>query len=232
MEQEYLNLPEEKTKQLEGEQTNPPVRFDFHIAIFILQGIICVAILLFFLVTKIFFADFYGEVKKWYNKNLNEDTDISLVLGNSSEVLGKGGPLESIDLDLSKGFSLPVAGKVTSGYGYRTDPFSGESSFHSGVDIAAPKGTFIKSALTGVVELAEKSGGDYGNYVIINHGGIKTLYAHCNELKVAEGQRVSMGDEIATVGSTGRSTGPHLHFEIRVGDAKIDPTHFINIENQ
>ena len=231
MEQEYLNLPEEEQTDIEVEASSRK-KIDFHIAIFILQGIICVAILLFCLITKTFFGDYFGEVKIWYDKNLNENTDISLVLGNSSELSGKGGPLEVGDLDLSKGFALPVAGKVTSGYGYRTDPFTGKNSFHGGVDVAASKGSFITAALSGVVELAEKSGGDYGNYLIINHGGIKTLYAHCDELKVVVGQKVLSGDVVATVGSTGRSTGPHLHFEIRIGDTKIDPTPLINTENK
>lgn len=231
MEQEYLNLPEEENKQAIIEaKTNR--KLDFHIAIFVLQGVICAAVLLFCLVTKIFFGDFFGEVKNWYDKNLNEDTDVFLVLGNPSEESGKGGPLEVGAVDLSGGFELPVSGTLTSGYGYRTDPFTGERSIHSGVDIAAEKGTLIKSALSGVVEVAEKSGGDYGNYIIVNHGGFKTLYAHCEDLKVTKGQCVEAGENVATVGSTGRSTGPHLHFEIRIGDTKIDPTPFVILENK
>lgn len=231
MEQDYLNLSEE-----ENEQVNVEVKrnrkFDFYIAIFVLQGVICVAVLLFCIITKTFFGDFFGEIKNWYNENINEDTDISLVLGNSSEAMGEGGPLEVGAVDLSGGFEVPVSGTVTSGYGYRIDPFTGERSIHSGIDIAAEQGTSIKSALSGVVELVKKSGGDYGNYIIINHGGVKTLYAHCKDLNVVEGQHVSSGDKVATVGSTGRSTGPHLHFELRIGDVKIDPTPFVIAENK
>ena len=94
------------------------------------------------------------------------------------------------------------------------------------------KGTEIKAALSGVVELSQKNGGDYGNYVIINHGAFKTLYAHCEKLAVNKGDFVSAGVKIATVGSTGRSTGPHLHFELRIGDEKIDPTPFVKLENK
>ena len=231
MEQEYLNLPEEESEKVIIE-TKTSRKLDFHIAIFVLQGVICVAVLLFCLIIKTFFGDFFGEIKTWYDKNLNEDTDISLVLGNPSEKSGIGGPLEDATMDLSDGFEVPVSGTLTSGYGYRTDPFTGERSVHSGVDIAAKKGAPIKAALAGIVELAEKSSGDYGNYIIINHGGFKTLYAHCNDLKVTEGQNVSSGESIATVGSTGRSTGPHLHFEIRIGDTKIDPTPFVISENK
>lgn len=231
MEQDYYLAPNAHNEEETTEIAHKSKKYDPHISIFILQGVICAAVLIFCLITKTFFGDFFGEIRTWYNKTLNEDTDISLVLGNSSEVLGEGGPLEVGSVDLSKGFQLPVSGKLTSGYGYRTDPFTGERSIHSGVDIAASKGTSIKAALSGVVELAEKSGGDYGNYIIINHGGFKTLYAHCEKLDVVNGQYVSSGDTVATVGSTGRSTGPHLHFEIRIGDTKIDPTPFIILEN-
>lgn len=230
MEQEYLNLPEEENLPVVKAKTNR--KFDFHIAIFVLQCVVCVAVLLFCFITKVFFGDFFAEFKIWYDKNFSEDTDISLVLGNSSELSGVGGPFEVGDVDLSGGFEVPVMGKVTSGYGYRIDPFTGNPSVHSGVDIAASNGTSIKAALSGIVELAEKSGDDYGNYVIVNHGGFKTLYAHCEDLLVANGQSVRAGEKIATVGSTGRSTGPHLHFEIRIGDKKIDPTPFIDIENK
>lgn len=231
MEQEYLNSPEMEKRE-ENSEVYQHKKFDFHMAIFILQGVICVAVLLFCLITKTFFGDFFGEIKTWYDKNLNEDTDVSLVLGNSANSNGVGGPLEVSTTDFSGGFVLPLSGKLTSGYGYRTDPFTGDRSFHSGVDIAAEEGTLIKAALSGVVELSEKSGGDYGNYIIINHGGFKTLYAHCEALNVVKGQSVMAGDCIATVGSTGRSTGPHLHFEIRIGDTKIDPTPLIELENR
>ena len=231
MEQDYLNLPkEEETEDLNIEK--PRKRFDPNAAIFILQGVVCLAVLLACLIIKTFFGGFFAEIKTWYDKNLNEDTDISLVLDGATENTGVGGPLEVGAFDLSKGFELPVSGTLTSGYGYRIDPFTGKRSFHSGIDIATQNGTPVKAALSGVVELSENSGGDYGNYVIINHGGFKTLYAHCEALNVTKGQYVSSGENIATVGSTGRSTGPHLHFEIRIGDTKIDPTPFINLENK
>ena len=231
MEQDYLDYTEEKTENSESEQPKSRRKSDFYMAIFVLQSVICAAILLFCLITKTFFGDFFNEVKVWYNKNLNDDTNVSLVLGNTSEASGTGGPLEVGDIDLSGGFVIPVAGKLTSGYGYRIDPFTGDRSIHSGVDIAAAEGTAIKATLSGFVERAEKSDGDYGNYIIINHGGFKTLYAHCADLKASTGQRVLAGTTVATVGSTGRSTGPHLHFELRIGDVRIDPTPFV-VENK
>lgn len=230
MEQDYLNLPKED----ESEQKNAQLkRFEPHIAIFILQGVICVIVLLVCLITKTFFGDFFGEIKNFYDENLNEDTNPSLVLESAEDTRAVGGPLEVSYLGTTGGFQNPLpSGVITSGYGYRKDPFTNKTAFHSGLDIAASKGTPIKSALSGVVELSQKSGGDYGNYIIVNHGAFKTLYAHCEELTVNEGDFVSVGERIATVGSTGRSTGPHLHFEIRVGNTKIDPTPFIKLENK
>lgn len=230
MEQDYLNLPSEDETEQKNAQT---VRFNPHIAIFVLQGVVCAIVLLACFVTKTFFVDFFGELKTFYDKKISEDTNPSLVLQSEALTTAVGGPIESCAVDLSYGFQNPLPnGTLTSGYGYRQDPFTNKTAFHSGLDIAAEKGTEIKAALSGVVELSQKSGGDYGNYIIINHGGFKTLYAHCEELTVNEGNFVSAGESIATVGSTGRSTGPHLHFEIRVGNTKIDPTPFIKLENK
>jgi len=229
MEQDYLSYDEERNQET-SEIPKKTKKFDPHISIFALQGIICVTVIIACLVIKTFFGNFFSEIKTWYDKNMNEDTDVSLVLGDTAKN-GTGGPLEVGEVDLSKGFVLPVSGVQTSSYGYRSDPFTGEIASHNGIDIAAKKGTEIKAALGGTVEISEKSGGDYGNYIIINHGGFKTLYGHCEKLYAGVGDKVNSGDIIATVGSTGRSTGPHLHFEIRIGDARIDPTPFINIKS-
>jgi len=120
--------------------------------------------------------------------------------------------------------ALPVQdGVVTSQFGKRTDPFHGRLRKHKGLDIAAPRGTPIQSIRPGTVVSAGKRGG-YGNVVVLEHGdGTTSLYAHCDELKVAKGDRVGRGDVIATVGSTGRSTGPHLHLEVHRNGAAVDP---------
>lgn len=121
----------------------------------------------------------------------------------------------------------PASGRRNDGFGYRKDPFTGKKTFHEGLDISASSGTPIKASASGVVEFAGKKGG-YGNCVIINHGnGIKTLYAHASKLLVKEGQKVQKGDTIANVGSTGRSTGPHLHFEVHVGGTPVDPLKYL-----
>ena len=114
---------------------------------------------------------------------------------------------------------LPVAGTITSPQGYRTDPITGETSYHSGTDIAVPEGTPILAAADGTVTVAnalDSWGGSYGYYVKLDHGsGLTTLYAHCSSICVTAGQQVKAGEVIAYVGQTGRATGPHLHFEVR-----------------
>ena len=118
----------------------------------------------------------------------------------------------------------PLSGKITSRFGGRE---SIRSSGHTGLDIAAPKGTKIKAAASGTVIFAGYSGA-YGNVVKISHGsGIKTYYAHCSKLYVKKGQKVSAGDIIAAVGSTGRSTGNHLHFEVVKNGTSLNPQNYL-----
>lgn len=235
MEQDYFIDPEEDSEEEmdeEFEEDKPSEKLDPYIRILVFQGIICIIVIITCLIIKNFFGSFFSDIKAWYDKNFNEDTSVSLVLDDKAENNGAGGPKTIENSNLLKEFSSPISGVLTSSYGYRTDPFTGEPDIHNGVDIAAESGTPIKSALAGVVEEAELSGGDYGRYIVIDHGGFKTFYAHCDSLKADVGEQVMAGDTIATVGSTGRSTGPHLHFEIRIGESKIDPTPFIEIENK
>lgn len=117
----------------------------------------------------------------------------------------------------------PVVGRISSEYGYRNHPITGKYSLHNGLDIAADSGTEILSAYDGVVKSAGYSS-SYGYYLIITHSdNLETLYAHCSKLMAEEGDIVKKGDPVALVGSTGRSTGPHLHFEVRVNSYRIDP---------
>lgn len=111
----------------------------------------------------------------------------------------------------------------TSDYGYRKDPFTGKKAFHHGVDLAADKGSPIAAVLDGTVT-AVGEGKSYGNYILVRHNSnMSTLYAHCSKIVAKKGQSVKQGDTIALVGSTGRSTGNHLHFEIRIGGERINP---------
>lgn len=124
---------------------------------------------------------------------------------------------------------LPVDGVITSRFGRRSDPFHGRSQNHKGIDIAAPKGAPIQPLRPGIVSSAGRRGG-FGNVVVIDHGdGLTSLYAHCDKLKVKAGDRVDRGDIIATVGSTGRSTGPHLHLEVHRDGRAIDPAQSLSL---
>lgn len=121
----------------------------------------------------------------------------------------------------------PTGGWVSSGFGYRKDPFTGRSRLHKGMDFAANRGTPIYAPAAGVVSFAGREGG-YGKIVSIDHGyGIVTRYAHNSRLHVKTGQRVKRWDKISEVGSTGRSSGPHLHYEVRVNGVPVDPEKYI-----
>ncbi len=119
------------------------------------------------------------------------------------------------------------SGWLSSYFGIRTDPFTGHKAHHGGVDFAGKLGSDIVSVASGVVTWANRRYG-YGNLVEINHGnGYVTRYGHCEEILVSEGDTVKKGDVLALMGSTGRSTGPHVHFEVRLNGKTVDPIKFI-----
>ena len=116
-----------------------------------------------------------------------------------------------------------------SAYGWRIHPIWGDRRFHHGEDIGAPTGVPILAADSGIATVIPNNGDGYGNYVIINHGGGRTtLYAHMSAFAISNGQSVTQGQTIGYVGSTGNSTGPHLHFEVRVNGASTDPKSYFN----
>lgn len=124
--------------------------------------------------------------------------------------------------------SWPVSGTITSPFGYRRNPFGGGMEFHQGLDIAAPMGTTITAAAAGTVISAGWYGG-YGNYILIDHGGgMATGYGHCSQIFVSVGQQVQKGQAIGAVGSTGASTGPHVHFEVRINGKPVDPAAYLH----
>lgn len=123
--------------------------------------------------------------------------------------------------------SAPINGPIGSGFGFRIDPFTGRSALHTGLDFPAEIGTPIAAAAGGIVIAAEVHP-DYGQMVEIDHGnGLVTRYGHASKLLVKQGDLVKRGQKIALVGSTGRSTGPHLHFEVLVDGVQQDPTRFL-----
>jgi murein DD-endopeptidase MepM/ murein hydrolase activator NlpD len=121
----------------------------------------------------------------------------------------------------------PVRGEITAGFGQRLDPFSGEGAFHSGVDIAAHYGATVEASADGLVLQAGPSPG-YGNEILIDHGfGLTTKYGHLSKVYVVVGQRVKRGQAIGAVGMTGRTTGPHLHYEVIVKNIPVNPAKFL-----
>lgn len=153
---------------------------------------------------------------------------------NGDEAMGGGD--ESIDSETDQdviyikkngSFIKPISGRITSGYGPRT-PTDIVSANHAGVDIGANTGADIVASMEGKVEVVS-SQGDYGNHLKITNGEISTLYAHCSKIVVNEGDSIKQGQKIAEVGSTGRATGPHLHFEIRRNNKTVDPLKIVEI---
>ncbi len=127
--------------------------------------------------------------------------------------------------------TLPAKGKISGRFGTRTDPFSGKKKFHKGIDIAAPKGTPVYASASGKIICCEYKKNGYGNLIVIDHGDdLFTCYGHLNTINVKKGQIIKQGSKIGTVGSTGRSTGPHLHFEVRKGEQLIDPEQYLKTD--
>jgi murein DD-endopeptidase MepM/ murein hydrolase activator NlpD len=125
----------------------------------------------------------------------------------------------------------PVSNKqlnrIASGYGMRIDPVYGTPKMHKGLDFTAPQGTPIYATGNGVVKVAGSAGNGFGNHVVINHGyGYETLYGHMYRIKARQGQRIKRGEVIGWVGSTGKSTGPHCHYEVHINGHEVDPVYF------
>ena len=150
------------------------------------------------------------------------------------------GTAPEVDQDLPEGYDsrwlylggmemiTPVQGAVTSRFGYRDHPTIGRYAAHGGVDIAADKGTAVAAFAGGTVKGVGESE-DFGLYLELEHGdGVTTFYSHCSKLCVKKGEQVQVGQTVAKVGSTGKSTGPHLHFEVRLDGVRLDPMHYIN----
>jgi murein DD-endopeptidase MepM/ murein hydrolase activator NlpD len=171
-------------------------------------------------------------------------------LPTATEALAVGGPFESADksdptfkslfsswkkLDNLADGAIAVpsdkpvkSAEFTSGYGVRSDPFSGGAARHMGIDLAGPQGTPIYATADGVVSEAGYNNGGYGNLVKLDHGkGIETRYGHMSSIMVKPGQRVTRGMQIGRMGSTGRSTGSHLHYEVRIDGRAVNPIPFM-----
>lgn len=147
---------------------------------------------------------------------------------SSSGAVAQRPEIAPVQIPSGGGLMWPLSGysRISSPFGYRVHPVLGTRKFHSGCDIPAPAGTPVHAAKAGVVITASYLG-SYGNVVMIDHGDKVTVYAHNSSLKVRVGQQVSQGQVISLVGSTGRSTGPHCHFEVRVGGKAVNPLGYL-----
>lgn len=145
--------------------------------------------------------------------------EIAKFINNKEELLASTPAIQPVsNADLKR---------VASGFGYRMDPVYKTVKFHAGLDFTAPQGTPIYATANGVVRTAGNLGNGYGNHVIINHGyGYETLYGHMFRIKIKNGQRVKRGEIIGWVGSTGKSTGPHCHYEVHKNGRPLDPVYF------
>ena len=176
-----------------------------------------------------------------YNAEMDKiDDEIEAFLKEQASSSGSSGSSGSSNAGsassniTTKGWQWPVPysnSYITSPYGYRNDPISGAYKFHSGIDIsmAGAHGKKLVATKSGTVIRAVHSNSGYGNYVMIDHGGgYSSLYAHCSALAVSVGQKVSQGQVIAYIGSSGYSTGPHVHFEIRYNGEKQNPSNYVS----
>ena len=170
-------------------------------------------------------ASINNQIEELESHNSELEAELDRIINSVAGGTGNNDKLETLPNE--SGFLRPVPGVITSYYGYRVNPVTGEYKLHKGIDYAGNYGDPIKASKSGVVEYSGWISG-YGNTIILGHGnGVQTLYPHAQTLNVSYGDTVSQGDIIATVGSTGNSTGPHLHFEIRINGEAVDPLNYI-----
>lgn len=166
-----------------------------------------------------------------FNAIMDANDLVSRTIQDGQVLFVPGARMNDTELRLILGelFVWPTQGRYTSGFGMRPDPFTGVRRFHNGIDLANSVGTPIRAAAAGRVVHVETQVGNYGKFIIITHpGGFQTLYAHLDSFSVRNGQTVSRGQVIGSMGNTGRSTGPHLHFSVIRNGTFVNPLQFLN----
>ena len=158
------------------------------------------------------------------NKEENEEENEQ---SNQNENLSEE-EQEILKIKNTANFIKPIDGTISSSYGLRENATGRVPKNHTGIDIAAVTGTKIKAATDGEVVMVSEEG-DYGKHIKMQIGEVSVIYAHCNNIYVKEGDKITQGQEIAEVGSTGNSTGPHLHFEIRISEKTVDPQKIVEL---
>ncbi len=193
-------------------------------------------LLLLILLLRFVGGEVYDNLKTWFQTTVTEDT---LLKPDTDVQNGQGGEFLPPDTALVVAIPLPstvkpypllYGGTRTSNYGYRTDPLRGGTAFHTGVDIAAPRGTPLYAVCDATVLQTGKDN-SYGNYLVLSaKDGTQLWYAHCDTVSVEIGQTVKAGETVATVGNTGDSTGPHVHFMVKRDDVAYDPSAWVAAE--
>ena len=170
----------------------------------------------------------YEQVFSTEIQDFSENDTVVTALYKKPVVTYSGSSFTMASAEVKMDLGISLIKPISSGYTI-TSRYGGRwGGSHSGLDIAAPTGTTIYAAAGGTVTTVKSLTGSYGNYLIISHGnGVQTLYAHCNSILVSEGASISQGQAIATVGSTGNSTGSHLHFEIRSNGTTLNPQNYL-----
>ena len=180
-------------------------------------------------------GDSLSSIASQFSSTVNEILDAndlqSRTINDGQVLFVPGARMNDTELRLILGelFVWPTQGRFTSGFGMRPDPFTGVRRFHNGIDLANAVGTPIRAAAAGRVVHIETQVGNYGKFVILSHpGGFQTLYAHMDSFSVRNGQTVTRGQVIGTMGNTGRSTGPHLHFSVIRNGTFVNPLQYLN----
>ncbi len=216
---------------------------DYKLSYLMAQTVMCAILIVLILVIKFLNNEGSKTLKKWYKENFLQNTRVSTVTDKEDEQSDIGFSYDSgsdainTSLDLNKtqnsiktnqslnSLVWPVnSQKITSDFGSRQDPFTSNVAYHKGLDIAVNMGTPVLAAASGrVINVGYEKNG-YGNFVAIEHSsGFVTLYAHCSKINVKVGEEVKAGQTVALSGSSGRSTGPHLHFEVRLHGTLLNP---------
>lgn len=196
------------------------------------QGAFCLLLIALCLFCKLSDSTSVEPAKKTIQLMINTTTDFKQLKTQAQDffrsLLPNDEERDIVQNDLLVNLTKPVEAPVTSPFGLRNDPTTGEENFHYGLDLGAPQGDKIKCAAAGTVEEAGENA-EYGKFIIVRHSDtVTTLYAHCQELLPQAGDVITAGQVIATVGATGKVTGPHLHFEIRDGETWLDPAKFLD----
>lgn len=169
------------------------------------------------------------EEQEGEEQQTDQTASVPEVPAYTGPALPAGTTMDYVDLGLTNCIT-PVRGEVTSSFGYRDHPVSGEYLFHSGTDLAADIGTPVAAFADGTVDFIGESEA-YGLYIQLDHGsGVKTFYCHCSALYTQKGERVKAGQTIAAVGDTGNATGPHLHLEIKRDGVLLNPAYYIETD--